>query len=198
MAIDQVHDLQAVYRELLHSMSRPGSISFIQETVERAGHNLPCYDATFICAMTLLDAEVTFHILSKNNQDLIEKISEYTLASYAPASEADFIIILREDTEAEIIDCMEQCKIGNLIDPQKSSTWIIESTPLSNERGRLLSGPGIKTTSTLKASFTEALWQTRNECTKEYPLGIDMIFTDEKAQLVCVPRTTKIEMTEVD
>ena len=198
MAIDQVHDLQSVYRELLHSMSRPGSISSIQEIADRVRFNLPCYDATFICAMTLLDAEVTFHILSKNNQDLIDKISEYTLASYAPASEADFIIILRADTEAEITDCMKQCKIGDLIDPQKSSTWIIESSSLSNERGHLLTGPGIKATSTLQASFSKSLWQTRNERVKEYPLGIDLIFTDEKAQLACVPRTTKIEMMEVD
>ena len=64
--------------------------------------NLPCYDATLLSAMTFLDAEVTFHILSEDKKDLIEKISEYTAAKFAPINEADFIIVLREDTEEAI------------------------------------------------------------------------------------------------
>lgn len=197
MAIDQVHDLQDVYRKLLHSMSRPGTISSIQEVVVHADYKLPCYDATLVSAMTLLDAEVTFHILSENHQDLIEKISEYTLARFAPINIADYIIVLHNDTEQSIIRGMKECKNGNLIDPQTSATWIIESSPLSNNGELVLAGAGIKHTSQLQVSFTASMWQTRNERIKEYPLGIDLIFTDEKSQIACVPRTTSVELMGV-
>ncbi|AXI10875.1 phosphonate C-P lyase system protein PhnH [Oceanobacillus sp. 143] len=197
MAIDQVHDTQHVYRKLLHSMSRPGTISSIHEIAERIVYKLPCYQATFLSVMTLLDAEVTFHILSEKNQELIEKISEYTLAKYAPITEADFVIVLHDDTESTIIQAMEYCKIGNLIDPQASATWIIECPLIANEAELTLTGPGIKHHTELQVGLTQEIWQARNERTKEYPLGIDLIFIDEKAQLACVPRTTSVEILEV-
>lgn len=198
MAIDQVHDLQQVYRKILHSMSRPGTISSIQKNAERVDYNLPCYDATLLSAMTLLDAEVTFHILSENQHDLIEKIVDYTLARFAPIDKADFVIVLREDTEATIQLALEQCKDGNLIDPQQSSTWIIESSLLSNNGELTLTGPGVQHTAQLHTSFSTALWQARNERTKEYPIGIDLIFADETSQIVCVPRTTSVKLLGVN
>jgi len=197
MAIDLVHDLQQVYRKVLHSMSRPGTISSLSDIVERVDMNLPCYDATVLSAMTFLDAEVTFHILSEDKKDLIEKISEYTAAKFAPINEADFVIVLREDTEAAIKSAIQKCKNGTLIDPQLSSTWIVESTPLNNTGECLLSGPGIQYTSQVNTSFNASMWLERNERTKEYPLGLDLIFTDANAQIVCIPRTTSISMTEV-
>jgi alpha-D-ribose 1-methylphosphonate 5-triphosphate synthase subunit PhnH len=193
MAIDQVHDLQQVFRKILHSMSRPGTISSIEAAAEQADYNLPCYDATLLCAMTLLDAEVSFHILSESHQDLIEKISEYTLAKHKPIHEADFVIVLRDDTENAIKNAIEQCKNGNLINPQSSSTWIIESSPLTNNGPLTLMGPGIQTSEQLQVSFTSSMWNARNKRTKEYPLGIDIIFVDDQAQIACVPRTTSVE-----
>lgn len=197
MTIDQVHDLQQVYRKILHSMSRPGTISSLTDIAERLDLNLPCYDATILSAMTFLDAETTFHILSEDQQELIEKISEYTSAKYAPINVADFVIVLREDTETAIQSAIQNCKNGTLIDPQLSSTWIIESAPLSNEGELTLTGPGIQNTSKVHTSFNQSMWQARNEKTKEYPLGIDLIFTDEHAQVVCIPRTTSISIKEV-
>ncbi|WP_067727570.1 phosphonate C-P lyase system protein PhnH [Oceanobacillus damuensis] len=197
MAIDQVHDLQLVFRKLLHSMSHPGSISSFPEMADRVDFDLSCSDTTLLCAMALLDAEVTFHILSKDNQNLIGKIAEYTLAKYAPIQEADFVIVLQDDKESDILNAMDQCKIGNLINPQQSSTWIIENTRLSNDGVLKLTGPGIKSHAHLETGFPSVLWYSRNERTKEYPLGIDLIFTDNDGQLVCVPRTTTVEITEV-
>ncbi|RDW15762.1 phosphonate C-P lyase system protein PhnH [Oceanobacillus arenosus] len=198
MAIDQVHDMQQVYRKLLQSMSRPGTISSIREIAERVEYKLPCYRATFLSVMTLLDAEVTFHILSEKNQELIEKISEYTLAKYAAITEADFVIVLQDDTEASIIEAMERCKNGNLLDPQHSATWIIESPLIAKEAELTLTGPGIKQEAQLQVGLTPEIWQTRNERASEYPLGIDFIFIDEQAQLACVPRTTSVVILEVE
>ncbi|KQL37411.1 phosphonate C-P lyase system protein PhnH [Psychrobacillus sp. FJAT-21963] len=197
MAIDQVHDLQQVYRKILHSMSRPGTISSLSEIAERVDFNLPCYNATILSAMTFLDAESTFHILSEEQKDLIEKISEYTSSRYAPINEADFVIVLRDDTDTVIQKAMQQCKNGTLIDPQLSSIWIIESTPLSDEGQWMLTGPGIQHKCQVQTRFNQSMWKARNEKTKEYPLGIDLIFTDEHEQVVCIPRTTTINNMEV-
>ena len=125
--------------------------------------------------MTFLDAEVTFHILSTEQQNLIDKISAYTSSKYAPINEADFIIILQEDTEESIKHAFAECKNGTLIDPQHSSIWIIESSTLSNSGELTLTGPGIQHEARLHTSLSPSLWQARNERTKEYPLGIDLI-----------------------
>ncbi|UOQ94695.1 phosphonate C-P lyase system protein PhnH [Halobacillus shinanisalinarum] len=192
MAIDQVHDLQKVYRKLLESMSRPGKISSLQEDLVDGDYKLSCYDATLLSALTLLDGEVTFHIISENDQDLAVKISEYTLARCCPVHEADYVIVLRDASESEMIRAMENCKNGSLIDPQSSATWIIESAPLSNNGSITCTGPGIKDLSQLDVSFSSSFWQARHERTKEYPLGVDVIFTDEYSQIVCIPRTTSV------
>ncbi|GAA0432072.1 hypothetical protein GCM10008983_05820 [Lentibacillus halophilus] len=197
MAMVQTHDLQQVYRKLLHSMSRPGTISIMEENVHQSDNGLPCNHASFLTMMTLLDGEVTFHIISENQTDLYNKISEYTLAKPAPIQEADYIIALRDVSENKVIQAMEQCKIGNLIDPQLSATWIIESETLSNNGELLLTGPGIKEKEQLHTRFTKNMWQSRNEQTKEHPLGVDVIFTDDIARIACVPRTTSLSFSEV-
>ncbi|CDQ38046.1 MULTISPECIES: phosphonate C-P lyase system protein PhnH [Virgibacillus] len=197
MAMDQVHDLQQVYRKILHSMSHPGTISNLEPFAEKVDYDLPCYEATFLSAMTLLDAEVTFAIISENSQQLSTKLTAYTLAKSAPIHEADYIIVLQDALQQDIVEALQQCKIGNLIDPQFSSTWFLESSGIVNQAELLLTGPGIKDETELQIGLTKELWTTRNKRVKEYPLGIDLICLDNEANLVCVPRTTKIEILEV-
>ncbi|GAB3062262.1 phosphonate C-P lyase system protein PhnH [Virgibacillus ainsalahensis] len=197
MAVEQIHDVQQVYREILHSMSRPGTISTIDAASAELAHHLPCFNATIHSAMTLLDAEVTFHVLTENHSDINGKISAYTLASEAPIAEADYIIVLSDATECKILRAMRNCKIGNLINPQHSATWIMESSLLTNVGELTLSGPGIKEDITLDTRFSPLVWEARNERIKEYPMGIDLIFTDEAGQIACLPRTTVVKLPEV-
>ena len=198
MAIDQIHDLQQVYRKLLHSMSRPGTISLIEQETTKVDVDFGCANSLMLSAMVLLDAEVTFHVLSENRRDLIGKISEYTSARFVPLQEADFIIVLQEDEETEILKAMAQCKIGNLIDPQQSATWIIETPILSNAGSLLLTGPGIETEAHLSTGQSSRFWQARDSRIKEYPMGIDLIFADGSSQIACLPRTASAIPMEVE
>lgn len=198
MAIDQVHDLQFVFRNVLHSMSRPGTISSLQSATQKVEHALPCYDATLLCVLTLLDTEVTFHVLSDGNDDLKAKVSEYTLAKHVPVTEADFIIALRGNDEMKLLHAMSNCKIGTLVNPEQSATWIVESSSVVNEGELVLQGPGIEASASLHTDFTRTLWEARNERTKEYPLGVDLLFADEGAHIVSVPRTTSVQVREVE
>ncbi|MFU0789616.1 phosphonate C-P lyase system protein PhnH [Virgibacillus proomii] len=199
MAIDQVHDLQQVYRKILNSISRPGVIANLHDQASGIDYQLPCYDATLLTTMMLFDGEVTFHVISEHKRSIQEKISAYTLATYAPLHEADYIIVLEDAKESSIIQALDQCKKGNLINPQDSSTLIFESkTALSNEVQLLLTGPGISYQNHLQTSFTKSVWLARNECIKEYPLGVDVVLTDAKLQVACIPRTTKVALLEVE
>ncbi|RFA33734.1 phosphonate C-P lyase system protein PhnH [Virgibacillus dokdonensis] len=199
MPIDQVHDLQKVYRKLLDRMARPGKLANLQAFQEKVDYEVACHDATLLIAMTLLDGEVSFHVISENKQPVEEKIAAYTLARHASMEEADFIIVLQDATEASIIEGMATCKTGNLVDPQYSATWVMESqTPLSNQPQLLLTGPGIERQTDLHTSFVPSIWQARNEAVQEYPLGIDLIFTDDIMQVACVPRTTTVSVQEVE
>lgn len=197
MAVEQIHEVQQVYRKIVHSMSRPGTISSLGNVSADPDYDIPCFNATIHSVMTLLDAEVTFHVLTENHSDISGKISAYTLASEAPIAEADYIIALRDATDHAILRAIRECKIGNLINPQLSATWIIESSNLTNAGGMTLSGPGIKDEIKIDTRFSPYVWEARNERIKEYPMGIDLIFTDEKAQIACAPRTTVIENSGV-
>lgn len=199
MAIDHVHDLQMVYRKILDSMSRPGQVTSLQALANVNDYNVPCYDATLLTIMTFLDAEVTFHVLLDNEQNVIQKISEYTLAIHTSLDKADFVIVLQGTPESVISHAMTQSKQGSLMDPHTSATWIIETAFDKQEVSQLmLAGPGVKNQTKLYTALTTDIWQVRNACVSEYPLGIDLIFTDDNLQVVCVPRTTKIDLMEVE
>ncbi|SFL70954.1 alpha-D-ribose 1-methylphosphonate 5-triphosphate synthase subunit PhnH [Gracilibacillus orientalis] len=199
MVIDQIHDLQQVYRKVVHSMSRPGSISNLNNITEKLEDDLPCNHAFFLCALTVLDAEVTFHVVASEEKKarLIEILSSYNMSRIAPVDEADFILLLQDAPEYQMNQALLECKTGNLHDPQQSATWIIESGLLSNISALSLSGPGINGTQQLQTGIQQDFWQRRNDKVKEYPLGIDLVFADFSSQIACIPRTTAVTITEV-
>lgn len=199
MIIDQIHDLQQVYRKVLHSMSRPGNISQLNNITEKMDEELPCNNAFFLCTLTLLDAEVTFHVVA-NEEDkarLTEIISSYTMSQTAPMDKADFILLLQDTPEYHVEQVLRECKIGSLLDPQQSATWIMESVHLSNSPALSLSGPGINGVQPLQTGSDGEFWKRRNERVREYPLGIDVILADFSNQIACIPRTTSVTMMEV-
>lgn len=190
MEIDVVHDMQETYRKLLYSMSRPGNVSSL---VQKKEPWIPCHSATFLTALTLLDAEVSFHVVV-DKQNLGKILSEYTFARQESVEKADYIFVPNGTEEAEMIGSMKECKIGNLLDPQLSATWIIETDEILEDGSLTLTGPGIKDETLLHIKKSDLFWKMREEKIKEYPLGIDFIFTDTSSKLVCIPRTTNVKV----
>lgn len=189
MGLDLVHDTQETYRKLVHSMSRPGTISTIEGEVNP---QIPCYHATFLTTLTLLDAEVRFHVVS-DNRNLGKVIADYTLAKECSIEEADYIFVPNGAKEEVVLEALRKCKVGTLMDPQNSATWIIEQDVLQNSESIVLTGPGVKEEAALQLDVSEEFWIIRNEKVKEFPLGVDLIFTDS-VSLVCVPRTTNVSV----
>ncbi|ALX50019.1 phosphonate C-P lyase system protein PhnH [Lentibacillus amyloliquefaciens] len=193
MPVDYVHDLQNVYRQLLDSMARPGKINELLKEPERSNENLPCFDATLLTALTLLDGEVTFYIISGQQAELADKFSSYTLAKQTEIDEADFIFAMQDAPIQAILEGLDCCKCGSLENPQHSATWLIESNTLTNDPSVTLTGPGIQHYETLQTEVPQTIWAKRNAISQEFPLGIDMIFIDDKARTACVPRSTIVD-----
>ncbi|KZE37273.1 hypothetical protein AV656_11940 [Bhargavaea cecembensis] len=196
MQLDSVHDIQKVYRELLQCMARPGKIADIRESAAKADFVRECHPATFLVIQTLLDAEVTFHVLGDRTDAVRRKIADYTFAVHTSAEEADYIIAPKDTSETDLLEAMSGCKTGTLENPHQSATWIIETGAIDGTSEWKLSGPGIRDEEEAPITLSEALVSTRNAKTQEFPTGIDLIFTDSDGCISCIPRTTAITAKE--
>ena len=197
MAIDLVHDTQEVFREILHCMSRPGTIKNIEEIGRPIEQLEYCQHSIFVTAITLLDAEVSFHIVGENAGAIGEHLSSFTFSKVAEIHEADYIFIMKDAPRPLISNVFKKAKKGTLTNPQQSATILIETDRLSNESHLTLKGPGIKHTENVKIGAS-GYWVTeRAEANKEYPLGVDLIIVDRDSNMMCLPRTTSIHDCEV-
>lgn len=187
LAFNAVHDTQETYRKLLDSMARPGKIAELKAVEERF---VSCYDATFLIAMTLFDAEVNFHVVG--DPRLAQSLAEITFAKATTVEKADYIIVPEHVAETEIRQAMTNCRIGTLADPQHAATWMIEQKQLSKKSEWELTGPGIQSVQPFQTGLSDLFWERRAEKVQEFPLGIDLIFTGANGHLACVPRTTNV------
>lgn len=197
MAVDVVHDTQTVFRRLIDSMARPGKVSSVAKVMPHIDHSLDCYGSTFLVALTVLDSEVGFHVLTKDEDDSTSAlISRLTLAKQAAVHEADFIIVPATCTEQDLLETLNQVKNGTLLDPNASATIILECPSFLEGTKWMLTGPGIQTSSLLTFGFSSEVNAARQERNHEYPLGIDLILTEASGKLACIPRTTVMKEVE--
>lgn len=192
MKLDLVHDTQKAYRKLLKCMSRPGVIESIIVESEKIDFDISFYKGTLLNMYVLLDGEVTFNIVSKNKEEITNFVNQLTYAKATTLEKADFIFILNDAEDNSLSEAYKRAKLGTLIDPHKSATLIVEAEKLSNENKYLLKGPGIEDLCNVNIITKGLFVEERKNKNIEYPLGVDTIFIDKEAQIMCFPRTTKI------
>ncbi|ABR47364.1 phosphonate metabolism protein [Alkaliphilus metalliredigens QYMF] len=197
MGFDRIHDVQMIYRKVLDAMSRPGKINNIKKETEALDQYQDLYLGTFGILHLLLDTEVTYNVISNNEKVVSQLINLHTYSKRADIKKADYIFILKNANKEEVEVSLNDSKIGDLRDPQKSATVILEVEEISNEKGLILRGPGIKKESYLKINTPFSWIENRNQKNIEFPLGIDMIFIDKDANITCLPRTTEIHKKDV-
>ncbi|MZQ85714.1 phosphonate C-P lyase system protein PhnH [Paenibacillus sp. 5J-6] len=197
MMLDMVHDIQTAYRKLIDSMSKPGTISDLSEEAGKLEQLEGYLPATYIAARMLLDTEVTFKVVSKREKEMALALSQSTYAKEVELEEADFIFILSDAEPSDFIGALQSAKIGELQDPHSSATIIIETAGLSGGTMLLLSGPGIQTTAKAEIQVTYDWIDIRAERNIEFPLGLDLIFTDSSHRMLALPRTTQVMKEEV-
>ncbi|MDK2901565.1 MAG: alpha-D-ribose 1-methylphosphonate 5-triphosphate synthase subunit PhnH [Thermosediminibacterales bacterium] len=192
MKFDYVHDVQRAYRKLIDSISKPGTMVSLYEESRKLDSVANCNRSILVLMLMLLDAEVTFHILGGETQNISRYINQLTYSKVVPLEEADFIYVLEGADSEELEGAIIRCKIGDLVNPHLSATLIIEVEKISNHRDLVLSGPGIKGEKYISISGETDWVRLRAEKNIEYPLGIEMYFVDKNYNLLALPRTTKI------
>ncbi|MGH4051632.1 MAG: phosphonate C-P lyase system protein PhnH [Clostridium sp.] len=192
MSLDLVHDTQEAYRKLLKCMSRPGSIESLYSLGEKIDFDISFYKGTLVNMYVLLDGEVTFNIVSKNKQVVTNFINQLTYAKATTLEEADFIFILNDADENSLGEAFKNAKLGTLIDPHKCATIIVEAQKLSTDERYILKGPGIEDLCHVDIITNGSFVIERKNKNIEYPLGVDTIFVDREAKIMCLPRTTTI------
>lgn len=192
MKLDLVHDIQSSYRKTLNCMARPGIIENIKEESEKVDIDFKFYKSTMVLMLMLLDGEVSYKIITDKEEEVINVVNQMTFAKEARTEDADFIFILSGASPEVVEGVFRDAKAGDLLNPHKSATIIVETEGLSKEQELALTGPGIESTNYVKIQTKSEWIRERAKVNVEYPIGIDIIFTDSSENIMCLPRTTQV------
>ena len=181
---------QKTFRILLDAMSHPGNIYRLGETICRGNGR---YLMTILS--TLLDGEVSFHVIGGNANQIESKVIQLTGALPTGIEAADFVIDLSGKGEGKLLKAQR----GILEYPDKGATLIslIESFSTRDASGVTLrlTGPGIKNRRSVRiVGVSRALFQNLKEINSEFPLGVDAMLVGGRGQIMCIPRSTNIEV----
>lgn len=164
------------FKAMMNALSMPGKIEKIEALFES---NL------LAIANTLLYSEVSFYYDGKEEFGLIEAI---TNAQNTQADEADYIFC---DELNEYL--FNKGKVGTSKDPEYSSTFIFKCKDF-NGLDVKLSGPGIDGSKNVSLPIDKSFVDFFNEKNSYYPLGNEVFFLSDDAQIIAVSRTTKMEI----
>ncbi|WP_019155344.1 phosphonate C-P lyase system protein PhnH [Robertmurraya massiliosenegalensis] len=195
MKLDMVHDIQTVYRKIVNSMARPGQLADLSKEADLIEENEA--KPFFLLAFTLFDQEVTFKVLSKNEAAISKLMNQYTYAKPVEMEEADYIFVLKDAEEAALKEAIEKAKPGTLKNPHDSATIFVETDEITNASTLKLEGPGIQFEEYVHVETKRKWVEYRQMKNQEFPLGVDLMFIDQKHQLLSLPRTTQISVNRV-
>lgn len=188
-----VYPTQKIFRTLLEAMGHPGR----NFSIEMPGSQGPWSSAYLAIARTLLDHEVSFHVLDAiQGAEMTEHIFALTKARPERLENADYIFIGGPVSNGRVLSV----KTGSAEYPDQGATIVYilrESTPNTQTGGVgiLLEGPGIHEP---RCPELAGLRPDEFECIQtlnaEYPLGVDCFFIGPDQQVMAVPRSTRIRI----
>ncbi|HBH11992.1 MAG TPA: phosphonate C-P lyase system protein PhnH [Clostridiales bacterium] len=195
--IDLVHDIAESYRKIVDAFSRPGEIMSIEKNAEKNDIDSSFYDSTIILVYMFLDAEVNYSLVEPEPKDSTDLISKLTYSNEAKLDNADYIFISLNAQEKDKAEALIKSKVGSLKDPHKSATLIFEIDNFDKGNCYEISGPGILGKNKIYVDLFKNWDVLRNEKTKEFPLGIDIILVDKFHNIMVIPRTTILKGSDI-
>jgi alpha-D-ribose 1-methylphosphonate 5-triphosphate synthase subunit PhnH len=202
LSFNRVHDTQAIYRVLLHAMSRPGLICELGNAVNGIDLPIGTSKAAAAIALTLLDGEVAFAVQMQGHEGWAETMQRLTYCKLVDVAAADYVFVDGIEELSFINQVQSQFIIGTLSSPEKSATVFIrvnnllDNNSLSQDQGcsLKLTGPGIQTEAICFVDGLSLAWiESRASLVEEYPLGVDLILYTENGKVIAIPRTTIVE-----
>ncbi|MEA1869422.1 MAG: phosphonate C-P lyase system protein PhnH [Euryarchaeota archaeon] len=189
-AFDVIFDSQRIFRSLLDAMANPGRIITLPdiriETPATNRHPL-------LLLMTLLDHEVNFYVMGGAQTQVTEYLKTNTGSKESRLENSDFILVYDGSSHGLI----QSARVGTLEYPDESATVIydIDSIGYGGEDILLeLSGPGIADKRRIGVSGIEQTEIGDVLAMQDYPLGLDLIFSDNAGRIACIPRSTTMKV----
>lgn len=186
---------QRTFRTLLQAMSRPGMVYNIGDSISDSPVHPFTHSSLMLVLRTLLNHEVTFSIIGQNENELDAIIRSTTGSCSTDLEKADFVVVPSGDSRAAIL----RAKRGSLEYPDTGATLIYNAEfPIDGNPGKtgiVLKGPGIEDEVSLPVNrHVAGELKYLKEINSEFPLGVDSIFVDRPGRVMCIPRSTKIEV----
>lgn len=186
---DFVFDSLTVFRQLLQALSNPGTNRDIKKEAELFEG---CNQSLMALGCTLLDYEQKMYV--EKNPRLSEALHNLTLCREGTLEEADYVFLSSEMNYGSMEQVLKNVKRGTYADPQQSATVLQQCVSVEGTSKLVLSGPGIDGTKSVSVcEYVKKVIEIREKLDMEYPLGVDLIFVDEKGSLLGIPRLVKIE-----
>lgn len=188
---DEVFDAQRDFRVIIDSMSRPGKINQLSLSDIYLPPGLS--NGSALIGLALLNSDVSFHSSGKHQEEIVEYIAINTGSRFVALTVADFIFISGLHDESIIT----KVKTGSLPYPEESATIVIDVSEISEMAIECsvhltLKGPGVKTEKDIYITgINQGILELTKEQNSEFPLGIDLMLTDNNGRLVCIPRSNQ-------
>ncbi|HTJ95351.1 MAG TPA: phosphonate C-P lyase system protein PhnH [Pararobbsia sp.] len=187
---DPVHESQAVFRVLLDTLSRPGTVGRVSPVLDVQGPLAHVPDAAFAALLTLADYATPLW-LQRHDAALAATLRFHTGAPMADhARNAAFAYI----DDAAAMTAPESFALGDPETPDRAATLLIRVEALDGGRPLVLRGPGIESSITIAPlGLPDAFWPARAALAPAFPCGIDCYLVCGTA-MIGIPRTTLVEM----
>ncbi|NOQ33693.1 MAG: phosphonate C-P lyase system protein PhnH [Methanosarcinales archaeon] len=189
-AFDVIFDSQRIFRALLDAMANPGRIIALPgiDIKPPAANRYP-----LLLLMTLLDHEVSFCVMGGAQTQVTEYLKTNTGSKESRLEDSDFILVCGGSSHGLI----QSARVGTLEYPDESATVIYDLDSIGNDGGDVLfelSGPGIADKRMIGTSGIEQNEIEDVLAMRDYPLGLDLIFSDKAGRIVCIPRSTAMRV----
>lgn len=164
------------FKSIMNALSMPGNIEKIS----------PFYESSLLAvANCLLYSEVSYFYNGSEDFDLIDAI---TNALKTNECKADYIF---SDKLSDYL--LNRAKVGTSMEPEFSGTLIFKCKNFDGLKVKL-TGAGINKEKILSLPIDKSFVEFFNEKNSYFPLGNEVFFISENAQIVALSRTTKLEV----
>lgn len=196
LVFDPVHDIQKGFRCLLDCFAYPGTRKSVLEQFKDLGTGMAVSPALQYLALMLLDAETSFSVLGAQKKEAETWLSRLCYAKPSPVENSLFVLVPsqgRQDAQA-LASTLGHCHRGTLENPHTGATLLFEVPDLDQGTRVELRGPGIKDCLETILPLEPEVLSVRKDLNREFPLGVDLVLIDGRGSLVCLPRTTLVEV----
>jgi alpha-D-ribose 1-methylphosphonate 5-triphosphate synthase subunit PhnH len=187
-----VQDTQAVFRTLLDTLARPGTVGTIDTPLPAAAGNDPARAglAAFASLLTMCDYATPVWLAQPDAG--LEAALRFHADAPIAATPADAVFAYVHDAAA--LPPLDTLPIGTPESPEHSVTVFVRVDALTGGTPLTLSGPGIDGNITIApAGLPERFWSERASFAPLFPCGPDFYLVCG-ASLIGLPRTTHVEV----